>query len=277
MSSSSAAVDAARRVAVAHARAGQVDIRRLYVDETPDACELLTEIWASGSGRPPIEASLLIALLHADNYVAGAFAQQELVGVCVGFCTPPMQSGLHSHIAGVRPSNSGHGIGTALKLHQRAWALRRGLAAISWTYDPLVARNAYFNLGRLGAAAVDYIPDFYGEMTDGLNEGQRSDRMVVHWDLTRWPPTEPADNGEVRPVLEVGRAREPVFVELPAEAVACRLAIPDDIAALRSHDPELADRWRHATGDAFTELLQQGWGVTGFDPAGFYLLTKAPG
>lgn len=267
--------DSARQVAIAYARSSQVDVRRLGVDETPDACQLLTEIWASDSGRPPLEASLLIALLHSDNYVAGAFAGQQLVGVCVGFFTSPTESGLHSHIAGVRTAHSGHGIGAALKLHQRAWALRRGISTVTWTYDPLVARNAYFNLRRLGAHAIDYIPDFYGDMSDGINEGQRSDRMVVHWDITRWPPSVQAENGEVRPVVEVGRAREPVFVDLPADAVTCRLAIPDDISGLRSHDPELADLWRQATRDAFTELLQKGWSVTGFDPSGFYLLTKA--
>ncbi|HWC21418.1 MAG TPA: hypothetical protein VG502_03875 [Flexivirga sp.] len=268
-------MDAARRIAVAHADSSQVVVRRLQVEETPAACALLTEIWAPGKGRPPLEASLLIALLHSDNYVAGAFARQHLVGVCVGFCTSPAASGLHSHIAGVRTAHSGHGVGLALKLHQRAWALGRGISTVSWTYDPLVARNAYFNLRRLGADAVDYIPDFYGAMSDGLNKGQHSDRMVVQWDIARWPPPEPAENLEVPPVLEVGRARQPVLVDLPDTASVCRLAIPDDISALRTYDVELAESWRHATRDAFLGLIQNGWQVTGFDRAGFYLLEMA--
>ena len=74
-------------------------------------------------------------------------------------------------------------MGFALKLHQRAWCLDRGITLMEWTYDPLVARNAYFNLSKLGATVAEYLPDFYGVMGDGINRFDESDRILVHWPL----------------------------------------------------------------------------------------------
>ncbi|GGB44922.1 hypothetical protein GCM10011492_40030 [Flexivirga endophytica] len=267
--------DAAREVAASYARRSGVDVRRLQSAETQEACDLLAQIWASGRGRVPIEASLLVALLHSDNYVAGAFDGTRLVGVCVGFFTSPGQAGLHSHIAGVRRTHVGRGVGVALKLHQRAWAIGNGITTISWTYDPLVARNAYFNLHRLGARAIDYVPDFYGDMSDGLNDGHGSDRMVTRWDLAVWPPDHSA-MPVGPPALELGRAREPVRITVPADAQTCRVAVPDDIGALRLRDVDLAVEWRRTTRDVLTDLIGSGWSISGFARAGFYSLERTP-
>src|SRR3712207_7442617 len=62
------------------------------------------------------------------------------------------------------------------KLHQRAWAIARGVHEVAWTFDPLVARNAWFNLTKLGARATEYLPNFYGPMDDGINGADESDR-----------------------------------------------------------------------------------------------------
>lgn len=271
----SALDDAAREVAASYARRSGVDVRRLRSDETQEACDLLAHIWASGRGRVPIEASLLVALLHSDNYVAGAFEGTRMVGVCVGFFTSPRQAGLHSHIAGVRSTHVGRGVGVALKLHQRAWAIGHGITTITWTYDPLVARNAYFNLHRLGARAIDYVPDFYGDMSDGLNDGHGSDRMVTRWDLAVWPPEHSAAPVGP-PALELGRAREPVRIAVPADAATCRVAVPDDIGALRLRDVDLAVEWRRTTRDVLTDLIGSGWSISGFARAGFYCLERNP-
>src|SRR6185312_17408828 len=87
------------------------------------------------------------------------------------------------HIAGVTRAGAGRHIGYALKLHQRAWALDRGLDTVTWTFDPLVRRNAYFNTVKLAARPVEYLVNFYGEMTDEINVGQGSDRLLVEWPL----------------------------------------------------------------------------------------------
>ena len=54
---------------------------------------------------------------------------------------------------------------------------------MTWTFDPLVRRNAYFNTVKLAARPVEYLVDFYGEMTDEINAGQGSDRLLVEWPL----------------------------------------------------------------------------------------------
>ncbi|NBP52503.1 MAG: GNAT family N-acetyltransferase, partial [Actinobacteria bacterium] len=71
-----------------------------------------------------------------------------------------------------------------LKVAQREWALARGITEIRWTFDPLIARNAFFNLTRLGAVGAVYHADLYGTMTDPVNAGDATDRVEARWDLT---------------------------------------------------------------------------------------------
>jgi hypothetical protein len=71
----------------------------------------------------------------------------------------PRESALHSHVTGVVDSMRHAGVGRAIKLHQRDWAAERGLDWITWTFDPLVRRNAWFNIAILGADVHSYLPD----------------------------------------------------------------------------------------------------------------------
>ena len=72
-------------------------------------------------------------------------------------------------------------------LKERAQALDQDIHVARWTYDPLVARNAWFNLGKLGAVADRFGRSFYGDMTDEINRGDRTDRLVIRWDLDPEP------------------------------------------------------------------------------------------
>ncbi len=155
---------------------------------------VLDSIWKTDSGSPEVEPRLMVAIAEAGGYIAGVRVGGQLVGAAVGF--PRHPHGLHSHIVGVLPAYAGRGVGTALKLHQRAWCLERGISLITWTFDPLVARNAHLNLTRLGVTAPRYLVDHYGPMHDSLNSDDPSDRLLVYWDLlsprTGEPPQEPA-------------------------------------------------------------------------------------
>ena len=113
---------------------------------------LFDGIWRFRPGRAPITVEMMRALSHAGNYVAGAFEGDRLAGGSVGSSAGHP---LHSHVTGAA---IGRGIGFALKLHQRAWALARELERITWTYDPLVRRNAHFNLAKLGARPENTCP-----------------------------------------------------------------------------------------------------------------------
>lgn len=162
-----------------------VDVHEVDGIDDLAAIELLfAAIWRTDRERPPLNREVLRALAHTGCYVAAAHDGDRLVGASVGFlggATGDLH--LHSHITGVAPEAQGRHIGLALKLHQRQWCLDRGIEVVTWTFDPLVRRNAWFNLHRLGADVVAFHEDFYGAMTDGLNAGQASDRCVVRWHL----------------------------------------------------------------------------------------------
>ncbi|WP_019158062.1 hypothetical protein [Brevibacterium senegalense] len=256
----------------------RIDVRIIEsAQEAADASLLLDEVWnVTGSGTTVLEPSLFIALAHARNYTAAAFDRDsgQMLGVTVGFFAAPVGTSMHSHVAGVRHEAVGRGIGAAMKLHQRLWCLEHGLTRMTWTFDPLIARNAHFNIARLGARLVDYHEDFYGQMRDGVNAGQASDRAFVDWDLTDARPS-PLTDPDAKAVAAVridddGRPQE---LDVPREAPVVAVEIPSDIETLRATDPRLAAQWREAVRRGFVELLADGWRVSGFRRSGAYLLT----
>jgi len=255
-----------------------VTVRTLHgIEEMQAAGAVLDRIWEAEDGRPQVEPRLMVALAEAGGYIAGADDGGGLVAAAVGF--PRHPSGLHSHIAGVLPSSSNRGIGTALKLHQRAWCLDRGIPGVSWTFDPLVARNAHLNLTRLGATVEKYLVDVYGPMNDALNRDDPSDRLLVRWDLTTSRGREPDVNGGILLLGSRGEAPAPMATDLLATDRAeldppgrLLVAVPADIESLRRSNPEAATRWRLAVRDALSPALDAGWVVEGFDRAGHYVL-----
>lgn len=241
------------------AAAARITVRELDdIAELQRAEQVLAGIWGVPE-NPPLGSELMRAMRKAEGYVVGAFDRvgDEMVGVCVGFHSVPSARAMHSHIAGVVPSMAGRHAGFALKLHQRAWCLERGITLMEWTYDPLVARNAYFNLSKLGARGAEYLPDFYGPMADGINDAEdASDRILVHWRLDS-PEVAAACDG--RPA-EVADAPGGSWVE-----------IPGDIEALRISDPAQARAWRTKVREQLLSGLESGR-LAGFDRDKGYLL-----
>lgn len=233
------------------------------------AAAVLQRIWGNTDG-PPLSPEMLRAFAHTGNYVAAVFDGDEMVGVAVAFRTD--HESLHSHIAGVLPTHQGRQAGYLLKLHQRAWALRHGIGAISWTFDPLVRRNAYFNLVKLGAVLDGYLPDFYGSMADAINAGIASDRMVALWRLDSPVPGRAVAPGpDAIAVLQVGEHEEPVPAAISAPTAERTIALPSDIEAMRHVAPETAGRWRYAVREAIAACEADGFRISGFTPDGAYL------
>jgi predicted GNAT superfamily acetyltransferase len=274
------------------ARAAGVVVRELVsLDELDAANALIDGIWESETGADSMPLSLLRAMTKAGNYAAGAYdaASGELLGACVGFFGPPPRAELHSHVAGVRAAGLGRSVGFALKVHQRAWCLRRGTRVIAWTYDPLISRNAYFNLGKLGARPTEYLRNFYGVMDDVINGGTETDRMLVHWDLTA-AAVRAASAGRPRLASFAAERANGAVVALSAGpdgrpvprapsggggsgARSFLVGVPADIEAMRRSDPGHAAQWRTALRDALAPLLGGGARVTGFDRSGWYVVT----
>ncbi|MFC4852312.1 GNAT family N-acetyltransferase [Actinophytocola glycyrrhizae] len=262
------AVEAALRAA----GAAGVTVRELTaIDDFAAVCTLFQGIWRTDPASPLVTTELLRALTKAGNYLAGAFDGPTLVGACVGFFGAPADGIMHSHIAGVSAAAAGRHVGHALKLHQRAWALRRGVTAIEWTFDPLVARNAWFNLGKLGATATEYLPDFYGGMHDLVNGGDDTDRLLVRWDLDH--PTEFA-GAPGHAVVALGRTAAGAPEPGTTTGATLLVAVPSDIAAVRAAAPGRAREWRVAVRDVLGGLLADGARVAGFDRAGWYVVTR---
>ncbi|QKJ20769.1 GNAT family N-acetyltransferase [Microbacterium hominis] len=219
------------------------------VEEVFTASEVLAEVWGGDRGGMP--PNLLRALAHAGSYAVGIYDGERMVGASVAFFAEPAARSMHSHITGVLPGHQGRGIGRLLKFHQRDWALRRGVGHVTWTFDPLIARNAHFNLRVLGARVTEYLVNHYGPMDDGVNRGDESDRVMVSWALAAPPAPTPED-----------------------DAVVASVAIPRDIEALRASDPVDAASWRVRVREALVGHLADGLVVGGFDDARGYLLVR---
>ena len=248
------------------------DVVLLHTPEQLEAAaELLGGVWGArteSERKEVMTSTLLRTLSHSGNYVAGAYRGGDLVGCTVGLfgarsaSAPPDH--LHSDIAGVVPAVSNRGVGFAMKRHQRAWTLEHGIGTITWTFDPLVARNAYFNFCKLGASVVSYEPNFYGRLDDGTNTNQNTDRLVVEWDLR-------AEWVEQMMISESGASRRHAHVPPQAELIA----VPEDISMLRGTDPQRAQQQRITVRQRFQSLIAQGYRVVGMSRAKAYVLLPA--
>lgn len=236
--------------------------------ELAQAEDLQLLVWG-GSERDLFPRDALRALEHIGGLVAGALIQGQLVGLVVGMPTarPDVQ---HSHLLAVHPDWRGSGLALALKQYQQGWGAARGVRHIEWTYDPLRALNAHFNIHRLGCVAHEYLDDFYGEM-GGINAGLPSDRLVAHW--TPGEPTVRRPHPDTFPAVNDPQDGTPL--DLP-DADGVRLHIPADLPGLLGSDPARALAWRLGTRQSFHALLTQGYRVTDFvrgeHPA--YVLTR---
>jgi len=228
------------------------EIRNL--DQARDMASIVTvfqQVW--GTVTPIVNVELLCAIAHSGGYVAAVYEPdaERVVGASFGFLARHQgEQALHSHVTGLLPGIQHGGVGRAVKLHQREWAAERSIKWITWTFDPLVRRNAWFNIAVLGAHVAEYLIDFYGPMSDSINANDESDRLVVAW---------PTDPGTSAPVADQGK---PV-IEVPT---------PDDIVALRRTDPSAALEWRHRVRRQLAGPLADGALVTAFTRDGAYQL-----
>jgi predicted GNAT superfamily acetyltransferase len=259
------------------------EIRELHeLEDLRALAELLAVVWGR-PGEPPISSDILKALVHSGNYISGAFSDGRLIGGLVGWLggDPRHELHMHSHILGVLPSDETRGLGFELKQHQRSWCLARGVNVMEWTTDPLVRRNAYFNLTKLGAEAPRYLVDFYGEMRDGINKGDESDRLLIRWRLDskkaesaalRQPAEPYVEKSRADPILSTGPKGEPVFTAASSRVLLC--ATPADIVAMRRTDPAMAREWRMALRSALGGALDESYAITGATRGGWYVLEK---
>lgn len=234
-----------------------VEIRTLHTaDEMVELGEVFQQVWGSVTQLVTIE--ILMAVTHSGGYVSAAYETrgdgERMLGASVAILARHQgQPALHSHITGLLPGARRSGLGRAMKLHQREWAASNDIDWIVWTFDPLVRRNAWFNISVLGAEVHEYLPSFYGKMTDSINAGDDSDRLLVAW------PTD----GAIPSITDTVEADTATRILVPT---------PEDIVALRRTDPRAVARWRSETRAALQSALGRGGHVVGFTSEGEYVV-----
>jgi predicted GNAT superfamily acetyltransferase len=278
-----------------------ITIRVLETATEMEQLEELQRLVWPGSETDILPVHLLVTLAHNGGLVLGAYEDEKMVGLLVGFVglyeVPDGPRPKHcSHELGVLPDKTNAGIGFALKRAQWQWVRKQGLDRITWTYDPLLSRNAYLNIARLGAVCNTYLREVYGEMRDGLNAGLPSDRFQVDWwlntrrverRLSHQPRPaltladfEAADAQALYPVDSTGAfLRPPGHLSVPDGALLLA-EIPSDFLELKAADFELARAWRFFSREMFETCFSAGYLVTDFifdksgdRPRSFYVLT----
>jgi predicted GNAT superfamily acetyltransferase len=225
---------------------------------------MLSEVFQAPAGQP-MPPEMLRSVAHAGGAVHVASAGGEVLGASAAVFGPPGTESVYSIVAAARESD--RGVGLAIKQAQRAWALSHNATTIRWTFDPLVGRNARFNLVKLGARAVEYGVDFYGPMADAVNGDGPSDRLTVEWDLVSPLTTDPPGPS----VFSDAVAPDGGPLSSRSDTVLwCR--VPGDIVALRQTDPDQALAWRLAVREVLAPAFERGYIAVGMSRDGWYRL-----
>jgi predicted GNAT superfamily acetyltransferase len=293
----------------------ELSIHILDKSEEMVAVERLHQLVWPGSDLDVIPSHLLLAIARNGGLVIGAYADDMLVGFVVGFTGFEGHDGQltlkhASHELAVHPDYRQHGIGFALKRAQWQMVRHQGIEHITWTYDPLLSKNAHLNIARLGGICHKYYRDYYGQMRDGLNSQVASDRFIVDWwvnsrrvenrlsrkarrklDLAHYlaagvtiinpsrldddslPRPDPPPTQEIINLLDENYAnheREPILL----------VEIPADYQNIRQQNMDLAVTWRDHTRMLFEAAFQRNYLVTDFihlegqKSRSFYVLSK---
>ena len=225
-----------------------VNIREVSSIEEYDACiNLQREVF----GLPDLEISPrrhLIVSHRAGGWTLGAFVGGRLIGFVHHLAAVKGDDIFgYSHMMAVAAEYQNKGVGAQLKWAQRARALAEGRDFIKWTFEPMRARNAHFNLNRLGVVVREYAANFYG--TDystnpaekGSVSGMDSDRLFASWELNS-------------PRVEALAAQ----LEYPLPTAEHSIEIPEDFSALVKRNPESAKHEALRVRDEFLQALSDG-------------------
>ena len=230
-----------------------IQVRELKSLQDQDSGRKIFDLtWALDAGTE-ITPNLLQAMVHSGSYLSGAFIENKIVGAAFAF--PATNNGLHlhSHMTAVLDEYRDQGVGYALKVDQWNWAKKHKYPHLSWTFDPLVRRNAKLNIVKLGVDISAYHPNFYGAMPDALNAGDESDRLMVSWSTDINEP----------------KARELITHLKPDDIL---IKIPEDIVAIRSKNQSESMKWRRLVREQFMLAFGKNGKVVGFSANNEYVV-----
>ncbi len=227
----------------------EIEIREVTAIADYNACvQLQREVF----GLPDLEISPrrhLIVSYEAGGWTLGAFVEGKLVGFVLHLAAARGAEIFgYSHMMAVAAEYQNRGLGARLKWAQRARAMSEARDLIKWTFEPTRARNAHFNLNRLGVVVREYAVNFYGtdyvtnpaEKAAGVS-GMDSDRVFASWEL-RSPRVEALAAGRAYSLPDPDRTIE----------------IPADYSALLKADPAGGKREMLRVREEFLKALSDG-------------------
>ncbi|HEV2830161.1 MAG TPA: hypothetical protein VGW76_21355 [Pyrinomonadaceae bacterium] len=231
----------------------------ITIDEFDSCVQLQRDVF----GLPELEVSPrrhLIVSRQAGGWTLGAFVHERLIGFVHHLAGVRGDNGIfgYSHMMAVEASFQNQGVGAKLKWRQRERAIQEGRNFIKWTWDPMQARNAHFNLNRLGVTVTDYAANFYG--TDyptspapkAETGGIDSDRLFAQWQLES-PRVVALASGSV------------ASGETMQSKPAARISIPASWAKLCAQSPVQAREEQLRVRGEFQKAFAAGLVCAGFD------------
>jgi len=231
-----------------------MEIRQPETIEEFKALEKLQrEVWGM-RGESPVPAGLIRVFSHNGGLVEVAVEDGKIIGFTLAFsASDGKKRYLYSHMAGVLREYRNRNVGYELKMHQFLIAKKMGYNEVRWAFDPLKARNAYFNVHKLGAYAFNYIVNYYGEMDSDENRGIDSDRYEAHKFLDR-DIVRPKDYelvGKItdfpEPWKEIRLGYDSLGIEVPLE--------------IGSDQLDLKRKWRLRLREAIIQLERENYAV----------------
>jgi predicted GNAT superfamily acetyltransferase len=217
----------------------------------------------------------------------GAYVGEELAGFVYSFPAvfekKPCQ---HSHLLAVMPAFQGLGIGKRLKWAQRKWALKLGYDLITWTMDPLQARNANLNFHTLGATSRIYLPHFYGATPSlTLAHNLPTDRLLMEWpiskkrvEMRRRGKYKEYDEAKLAKALEKKSSDEafPDNLRLSLKEKFILVEVPRKMRALE-RNPHLVSAWQRDLRKVLIHYFRRGYSAIDllFGKRCFYVLEKS--
>jgi predicted GNAT superfamily acetyltransferase len=250
-----------------------------------EACEALQAAVLGERSRLILWRPTLESLLRGGGLVLGAWETtsgepRRLRGALIdAVATRHGFSARTTLFHGVEETARNRGIGTTLRIHERALLRREEVALVRWLVDPLHSTSCRLALHRLGGIAVSYERDIYGELHDRLNLGLATDRLEIEWWLEAPRVADRVDRGAPPYYEQLGLHRMEVATKTRSAASGLRrllstesgsaaqyvlVEIPESLEELCLHDPPAARTWRLGTRTAFEERLANGYVGAGF-------------
>ncbi len=259
-------------------RRGNVRIKRASsIEDYRDTEKVQLQAWGMREAEL-VPLHILRPINEKGGLVLNAYDDTgRAVGTTIGFFGNHKRKLIfYSHMTGVIPEFQGRGVGRALKLKQRQFAMARGLDLICWTYDPMQSQNNWFNLSKLGAISRIYYLNYYGEMPDRLNRGLATDRFLAEWWI-RSPRVRTAlasrrkleqheavsESAILNPTLIENEMRVPSGKTFKPTSRVAFIEIPSSYDRLREVNSAILQKWRKDTRKLYTSCFRLGYVATG--------------